>query len=249
MIIYKTTNLINNKIYVGQSINDGDNNYLGSGTYIIKAIKKYGKSNFKKEIIEHCLTQEVMNNRELYWIKFFDCTNRQIGYNVRETSQGVYTKESRKKQRCKGHTEETKNKISRALKKYKRTEEHSKNLSEAIKNIDFSYMKTDVYHNNMSKATTGVKNGMFGKTHSVETKQKISESKRGKPPWNKGKDGSKYYTTMLKNYLNKIVSFYDLTMVELIDDLDQYVKKSKDEGLIPKNKGISRKTLVKYGLI
>jgi hypothetical protein len=56
MIIYKTTNLINNKIYIGQSkYNNCD--YLGSGSLLKKAIKKYGKQNFKKEIIEYCHTK------------------------------------------------------------------------------------------------------------------------------------------------------------------------------------------------
>ena len=47
MIIYKTTNLVNKKIYIGQ---DSKNNpeYLGSGAIVKKAIKKYGKENFKK---------------------------------------------------------------------------------------------------------------------------------------------------------------------------------------------------------
>ena len=50
MVIYKTTNLINGKIYIGQ---DSKNNpkYLGSGVIFLKAIKKYGKENFVKETL------------------------------------------------------------------------------------------------------------------------------------------------------------------------------------------------------
>ena len=47
MIIYKTTNLINGKIYIGMSKNKKEN-YLGSGIYLKYAIDKYGKENFKK---------------------------------------------------------------------------------------------------------------------------------------------------------------------------------------------------------
>lgn len=52
-IIYKTTNLINNKWYIGK---DEKNNprYLGSGVLLARAIKKYGKEHFKKEVIAEC---------------------------------------------------------------------------------------------------------------------------------------------------------------------------------------------------
>lgn len=53
MFIYKTINLITSKIYIGQH-NGSYKNYLGSGVYLNRAIKKYGRNNFKKEIIEYC---------------------------------------------------------------------------------------------------------------------------------------------------------------------------------------------------
>lgn len=50
--VYKTINLVNNKIYIGchrtLNINDG---YMGSGNFLLKAIAKYGKNNFKKEVM------------------------------------------------------------------------------------------------------------------------------------------------------------------------------------------------------
>ena len=63
MRIYKTINLINGKIYVGQDYNNRDN-YLGSGKIILKAIKKYKKENFKKEILEECNSQEELDEKE-----------------------------------------------------------------------------------------------------------------------------------------------------------------------------------------
>jgi group I intron endonuclease len=248
MIIYKTTNLINNKIYVGQSKND-DKNYLGSGTYIIKSIKKYGRSNFKKEILENCETPEQLNDKELYWINLLNSTDKKIGYNVRTTIQGVYSEESRKNQIPKGPmSKETKQKISRALSKRPKTKEHIENMIKGHLNIDHSHMKSLEYREKMSKAVSGDKNGMYGKSHSKETKEKISKSKIGKEAWNKGKDGSSYYTSMLKNYLNKLKLIYDVTNEELISNIDFYVKKAKLEKIIPKNKGISLETLKKYNL-
>lgn len=50
--IYKTTNLINKKIYIGQHTADKfDTNYLGSGLLITKAINEHGKANFKAELL------------------------------------------------------------------------------------------------------------------------------------------------------------------------------------------------------
>lgn len=53
MVIYKTVNTINNKIYVGQDVHDNPA-YYGSGKYLKNAIKKYGKTNFLKIILEYC---------------------------------------------------------------------------------------------------------------------------------------------------------------------------------------------------
>lgn len=81
MIIYKTTNLINGKIYIGKdSINRND--YLGSGVLIKRAIKVYGKNNFKKEILQECKDLNELNLAEIYWINFYNSTNLSIGYNI-----------------------------------------------------------------------------------------------------------------------------------------------------------------------
>jgi group I intron endonuclease len=81
MIIYKTTNLVNGKIYIGQ---DKNNNlaYLGSGKILHLAFTKYGIENFIKEIIEECKSKEQLNERERYWINFYESTNRNVGYNI-----------------------------------------------------------------------------------------------------------------------------------------------------------------------
>ena len=64
--LYQIKNKINNKIYIGvhqtDDINDG---YMGSGTEIRKAIKKYGKDNFEKEILEYFDNEDDMYAREM----------------------------------------------------------------------------------------------------------------------------------------------------------------------------------------
>jgi|688.fasta_scaffold720368_1 hypothetical protein len=64
-IIYKTINLINKKYYIGchQTLDINDN-YLGSGKHLKRAIKKYGKENFKFEILHILNSKEEMFNME-----------------------------------------------------------------------------------------------------------------------------------------------------------------------------------------
>jgi group I intron endonuclease len=87
MIIYKTTNLINNKIYIGKDKRN-DPKYLGSGVKIILAIKKYGKKNFNKEILEYCNSEEELNEKEMLWIQKFNSTDRNLGYNITVGGEG-----------------------------------------------------------------------------------------------------------------------------------------------------------------
>ena len=86
MYIYKTINLLNGKIYIGQSKFNPDENpeYLGSGYILLRAIKCYGQKNFKKEIIEICDTKEALCERERYWINTLKANVKGIGYNICE---------------------------------------------------------------------------------------------------------------------------------------------------------------------
>ena len=87
MIIYKTTNLINGKIYVGKDIKN-DPDYLGSGIVLKKSMKKYGKVNFIKEVLETCFTRSELNEQEIFWIKKLRSTDKNIGYNISSGGDG-----------------------------------------------------------------------------------------------------------------------------------------------------------------
>lgn len=85
-IIYKHTNKIDGKSYVGQTKRDAqirwqNGNGYKNNPYFYNAIEKYGWNNFSHEIIEKgILTQEVANDREIFWIAFYN--SYEYGYNL-----------------------------------------------------------------------------------------------------------------------------------------------------------------------
>jgi len=84
--IYLTTNLINNKKYIGQHTGTLTDSYLGSGVILVKAIEKYGKENFKKEVLEIC-SKEELDEKEKYWIKYYNALEDNNFYNQTEGGQ------------------------------------------------------------------------------------------------------------------------------------------------------------------
>lgn len=89
--IYKITNKINNKSYIGQSVHIEIRwrEHIRKGNLIHKAIKKYGVNNFTFEILEECKINEL-NEKEEYYIKKYN-TIIPNGYNIEEFSNGFKT--------------------------------------------------------------------------------------------------------------------------------------------------------------
>ena len=83
--IYKTTNLLSGKYYIGMHSTDNmEDGYLGSGNRIKRSIKKYGTENFNREILEFVDTRELLAEREaevvnLEEIAKEDCINLRVG--------------------------------------------------------------------------------------------------------------------------------------------------------------------------
>lgn len=111
--IYKGTNLINNKIYVGQHKSEKfDESYYGSGLLWKRACNKYGLENIKIEIIEICDDREQLNERKAYWIQKLQSQNKTIGYNISGSTTNPYAMSGCKNPMYgKHHSEETKQKI------------------------------------------------------------------------------------------------------------------------------------------
>jgi group I intron endonuclease len=155
-VIYKTTCLINNKIYIGQSKYNRDS-YLGSGRLILKAIRKYGRDNFTKEVlIEDNLTKEELDNLEIHFINEYKSTDSSIGYNIESGGHGnSYLQDSKISESNKGRiiSLETKVKISNS--------KIGKKASNKTKDT-------------ISKSKIGNKNRL-GKYHSNDNRVKISD--------------------------------------------------------------------------
>lgn len=192
MVIYKVTNLINGRIYVGKKINIKQD-YYGSGKLIKLAIKKYGKQNFKREILQKCLKGlEEYNKSEKYWIKKLDCIVPK-GYNLTEGGEGGDTftysinKEEQRKNKAiffkklwknkkyrdfmikvkigKKRTLETKLRQSLAAKDKPKSENHKKHLSDAWKKRKIEKPTTEETLKKRSNSLKGKNTGKYIKIY------------------------------------------------------------------------------------
>lgn len=174
MVIYKTTNLVNGKQYIGRDSHNNPN-YLGSGTLLKKAIKKYGKENFKKEILESCETNDELVMREEYWLNYYDAGNNPLFYNLHNKSIGCGAGEQHPFYGKRGnshpnfgrkHSKETRNKMSLGQTGKIRSEETRKKMGDSNrgeKHYLYGKSPSDETRMKLSEARTGEKNHMYGK--------------------------------------------------------------------------------------
>ena len=136
--IYRTTCLANGKTYIGQKLQcKGCNKYLGNGKALKAAVKKYGKENFKREIICYASTQLLTNFLERYYIKL----ERQKGkaeYNISDGGCG--------NNGVRHFSEEHKAKISNAMKNIRHSKEWNANAAKARVGIHFKRGKFSEEH-------------------------------------------------------------------------------------------------------
>lgn len=185
-IIYKHTNLLNNKCYIGQTKQDplkrwrnGDG-YLtdGSDTHFGRAIRKYGWDSFLHEIIENEIeTIEKANERETFWINFYDSVHN--GYN---SNFGGGNRQWSEESKLKASLTHKGKKITglhliriiEAAKRNAKNPERNKKISEALTGRTF----TDEHRHILSeiaKTKTGTKNPFYGKHHDDKTIEKYKE--------------------------------------------------------------------------
>jgi len=192
-IIYETLCLVNFKIYVGQHDTSADDGYLGSGKWFKRALKKYGKENFVREIIEFCTSSDV-NEKEIYWIDKLSATNPNIGYNFDKGGSGGnkvnWTEEKRKEM-----SEKLSGENNPMFRKTHSKESITK-MSECKikdKNPMFGVLMSEDRKKEMSEKRKGKNNPFYGKKHTEESKHKISEGNIGKKISEKSLEKLKIY--------------------------------------------------------
>lgn len=195
--IYLTTNNINGMKYVGQKTGKFNPNYIGSGFYQWNDIREngYKKSDMTVQVIEYVYSREEITRRENYWIKTLDAIHDPMYYNA------VY---GGNHPNVIHHSEETKQKLRDSssgrivLNKDGHERRVKKDDTETIEQLLSDGWEYGLCRklDNPTKGKFGKDNPHYGMKRSDVTRQNISNAKKGKPAWNKGKStimkGSKH---------------------------------------------------------
>lgn len=196
MIIYKATNTINGKCYIGktiQALNVRISRHLwdakNGGFYFHNAIKKYGIKNFKFEVIKKLKNENCLNASEIFFIQFYNSIYPN-GYNLTIGGQGVsgykhseeYKKELSERYGGKNNPMYGKKRLDLAERNRLRSGEDN-----PFYGIGFWNGKkhSEETKRKISKALEGKSNPFYGRKHTIETKMKISKKLKGNIPWNK----------------------------------------------------------------
>jgi group I intron endonuclease len=166
-IIYKVTNKLNGKIYIGQTTQTlkrriASHYWTHQTTRFALALKKYSRDAFTWKIIDRADSIAELNTMETFWISHFDSTNREIGYNINPTGDGTGPRPL-----------EVKAKISHTKMGYPGTMNGRKHSPEAIAKIVAS--KKGKKRNPMTEgAHRHASEARKGKKKSLETRQRMS---------------------------------------------------------------------------
>jgi hypothetical protein len=196
--IYKTTNTITGRYYIGMHSTDNlDDGYMGSGKRLWYSFKKYGKENHVKEILEFLPDRQSLRDREEEIVNL-ELLNEELCMNIQPGGGGGFINQKHEESFVKAGIEnfnKTKEKREETLKLRRNDPIWVKNRSEKLSKALIEYYKKN--------------DGTFkGRKHSPETKQKMSEASKGKGT---GKSNSQYGTCWVtKDGLNKKIKKEDL---------------------------------------
>lgn len=212
--IYCYVNKVNGKKYIGQAKifkrrHYTHINYRGNYPQAIdRAIKKYGPENFEVLIlIENLKTECLINFYECYYIdKFNTMINNGQGYNI--ASGG------RKGNSYAGKTEEEMNIIREKLRRSSTGRKHTEEAKAKLREVALHRPpRSQDTRDKISASVTGELNGFYGRTHTQETKNKMSETRKGKCI---GTENSNFGNRGSKNPISKKIICINLQTQELL---------------------------------
>lgn len=204
--IYIIRNEINNKVYIGKSENLKQRikrhiTTLFNGTnrnkHLQAAFEKYGSENFDVSLLQILNKDDDINEREKYWINYFNATDKRFGYNKTKGGDGGNSYvDSMTEEEKKNHYEKM-SKIKRGIGNpiYKKHCYTNGKILKYISDEEISEYESMGWYKGVPEcikekeriANIGEKNGFYGKKHTEISKQKISESRQGSKNWNYGK--------------------------------------------------------------
>jgi len=191
--IYKITNLINDKIYIGcHKTNNLDDGYMGSGVHLKRAQEKYGIENFQKEILEVFENSETMFEMEAKLVNY-EFVDRDDTYNLKEGGHGGFDYINNIGKNMYGRNTEI-------LLMYR---ELGVRISQEIRNdVEASKIWYEKLSNGLKNYySNGGINPFKGRTHTDETKKKIGEANS---KYQKGEGNSQFGTMWIHNLEEKL---------------------------------------------
>ena len=174
-LIYKTTNLINGKFYIGMHktkvLEDG---YLGSGKLLVRAIEKYGKDNFTREVLVICSSEEEMKVAE----RILVVCDESVSYNLCPGGHGGF-----------GFINAN---LPNGFKGKKQSERHHKSIVERFKNNPVTVRTRE----KLSKLAIerNFPQAFRGRTHHPESIEKIRSHAKGRVGGKNSQYGSMWIT-------------------------------------------------------
>lgn len=165
-VVYLITNLINGKQYVGQTIKKVSyrfNEHARANTLIGKAIRKYGRENFKIKVLEKCYSYDELNAAEMKWIKKLN-TKDPNGYNKTDGGEGILNPAT-----------STREKLAQAGmgNKHALGRKHTEDEIERIRQSNLGQKRSKETCDKIRQIKTGLK-------ASDETKKKMSAKRKGR---------------------------------------------------------------------